>query len=62
MQHKGQVRPHKKERREELRATASGESVHFDFVGPLEVERAHKNKWILDGVDDYDGWCESYPM
>jgi hypothetical protein len=62
MQHKGQVKPRKKEWRGELRATASNESVHFYFVGPLVVESAHKNKWILNGVEDYDGWCESYPM
>ena len=58
---KGQSKTHKNARPEYFAASKKGESVHFDHVGPMEVVSTGGSIWVLNCVDDYDGWVESYP-
>ena len=59
---KGQAPPHKKERLAKYKSEKKGDAVHFDYVGPMEVTSAGGARWVLNAVDDYDGWVESYPV
>ena len=59
---KGQRPSHRKVRPPEYVMTRSNQSVHWDLVGPIETLSISQNRWILNAVDDYDGWVESYPL
>ena len=58
---KGQAPSRRDERPAEYAAARAGQSVHFDHVGPMEVLSTGGSAWVLNCVDDYDGWVESYP-
>ena len=39
------------------RATAPGETIHWDTCGPMDVPTHHKKKYVVLGVDDYTRQC-----
>ena len=58
---KGQKPSHRKQRPEGYKSTRTGQAVHFDHVGPISMPSAGGARWMLNAIDDYDGWTECYP-
>ena len=61
MTNKAQKPSHAQVRSPKYNSKFTGEAVHFDHVGPLSVESITGCTWLLNCIDDYDGWVETYP-
>ena len=58
---KAQKPSHRKSRPGAYKATRIGQSVHFDHVGPIDVPSISGCRWLLNAIDDFSGWTESFP-
>ena len=58
---KGRGVGHKNQRPEHLKCVRFLQCVDWDFVGPFP-ESYHGNRFALNGVDQYTGWPECYPV